>query len=127
MRLDCIYGFLCSAAISLFGCIALSLLTFVCFRFHADTTTVGFLYLIVIVLVSLKGGYVPSLLVSIIAFLCLAFFSIPPIFSFAMDTPADRVASVLFLTTSIVISHLVSKDGGHLRKSKTYDKVEAHE
>ena len=99
-----------STAQCVFGSIASVLLTLVCFRFHTDTMTAGFLYLIVIVLTSHKGGYVPSLLVSILSFLCLDFFFIPPLFRFTIDDRTDIVAWVAFLITALVISRLVSKE-----------------
>ncbi|MCI0660344.1 MAG: DUF4118 domain-containing protein [Acidobacteria bacterium] len=97
------------AAQFLFGSIALALLTFVCFRFQVNPTTVALLYLIVIVLVSLTGGLVPSVLVSLIAYLCLDSFFTEPLFHIAMSEPLDVVAPIAFLTTSLVITRLMAK------------------
>jgi PAS domain S-box-containing protein len=74
-----------------------------------NISTVGFLYLIVIVLLSLSGDYVASVVISVVAALCIAYFFAPPIFSIRVDDPLNIVAIIAFLTTSLVISRLVSE------------------
>jgi PAS domain S-box-containing protein len=113
------YRFWHSAAQCLLGSIALALLTFVCFRFQVNPTTVALLYLIVIVLISLRGGIVPSVLVSIIAYLCLDSFFTKPLFHIAMSEPLDVVAPIAFLTTSLVITRLMS------RVRKSFQEIQA--
>src|ERR1700691_658125 len=94
---------------SFLAIIALAGLTLVCFRLQLNISTVGFLYLIVIVLLSLSGDYVASIVTSVVAALCLAYFFAPPIFSIRVDDPLNIVAIIAFLTTSLVISRLVSE------------------
>jgi PAS domain S-box-containing protein len=89
--------------------IALAGLTFVCFKLQLNISTVGFLYLIVIVLLSLAGDYIASVVTSAVGALCLAYFFAPPIFSIRVDDPLNIVAIIAFLTTSLVISRLVSE------------------
>jgi hypothetical protein len=98
-----------SAPQSFLAIIALAGLTFVCFKLQLNISTAGFLYLIVIVLLSLAGDYVASVVTSVVAALCLAYFFAPPIFSIRVDDPLNIVAIVAFLTTSLVISRLVSE------------------
>jgi PAS domain S-box-containing protein len=98
-----------SAPQSFLAIIALAGLTFACFRLHLNISTVGFLYLIVIVLLSLAGDYVASVVTSAVAAVCLAYFFAPPIFSIRVDDPLNIVAIIAFLTTSLVISRLVSE------------------
>ncbi|MCS6818170.1 MAG: ATP-binding protein [Blastocatellia bacterium] len=93
----------------LFGTMALAGLTFVCFRFQVNPTTVALLYLIVIVLVSLRSSFIPSAFVSIIAYLCLDSFFTAPLFRPAMNQPLDVIAPLAFLSTSFVITRLMSK------------------
>src|SRR5262245_51613188 len=109
MKYNRTYRFWRSAVQCLLGSLALVLLTFVCFRFQVNSTTVALLYLIVIVLVSLTGGLVPSALVAIIAYLCLDSFFTAPLFHPAMREPLDIVAPIAFLTTALVITRLMSK------------------
>jgi PAS domain S-box-containing protein len=94
---------------SFLAIIALAGLTFVCFRLQLNISTVGFLYLIVIVLLSLAGDYIAPVVTSVVAALCLAYFFAPPIFSIRVDDPLNIVAIIAFLTTSLVISRLVSE------------------
>src|SRR6202161_2521649 len=94
---------------SFLAIIALAGLTLVCFRLQLNISTVGFLYLIVIVLLSLSGDYVASIVTSVVAAVCLAYFFAPPIFSIRVDDPLNIVAIIAFLTTSLVISRLVSE------------------
>lgn len=98
-----------SAAQCLLGSAALALLTFLCFRFQANSTTVALLYLIVIVLISLSGSFAPSAFVSIIAYICLDYFFTAPLFHLAMSEPLDLVSPIAFLTTGFVITRLMSK------------------
>lgn len=99
-----------SAALCLFGSAGLALLTFVCFQFQINPTTVALLYLIIIVLVSLKGSLVPSAFVSVIAYLCLDSFFTAPLFHPAMSEPLDAVAPVAYLTTALVITRLIANN-----------------
>jgi PAS domain S-box-containing protein len=98
-----------SAPQSFLAIIALAGLTFVCFRLQLNISTVGFLYLIVIVLLSLAGDYVASVVTSMAAAVCIAYFFAPPIFSIRVDDPLNIVAIIAFLTTSLVVSRLVSE------------------
>jgi len=52
--------------------IALGGLTFVCLRLQLNISTAAFLYLIVIVLLSLAGDYVSSVVTSVIAAVCFS-------------------------------------------------------
>ena len=97
-----------SSAQFLLGSIALALLTFVCFRYHVNSTTVALLYLIVIGLVSLHGNFVPSVIVSLIAYLCLDIFFTEPLFTLGMNQFLDIVAPITYVTSAFVITRLIS-------------------
>jgi len=97
-----------SAQQSFLAIIALAGLTLACFRLQLNISSVGFLYLMVVVLLSLSGDYVASVVISVVAAVCLAYFFAPPIFSIRVDDPLNMVAIIAFLTTSLVISRLVS-------------------
>jgi hypothetical protein len=56
-----------SAAQCFYGIIALALVTIVCFRLKADLATAAFIYLAVIVLLSLIGSYVVSVVFTILS------------------------------------------------------------
>jgi C4-dicarboxylate-specific signal transduction histidine kinase len=108
------YRFWQSAAYCLLGCLALAVLTFVCFRLHANSTTVALLYLIVIVLLSLRVSLVPSAIVAIISYICLDYFFTEPLFTLGMSQTLDFVAPIAYVTTTFVITRLMSR----VRKSK---------
>jgi PAS domain S-box-containing protein len=98
-----------AAALCAVGSIAVALVTFICFRLDVDPMMAAFLYLIVIVLVSLRGSFVPSAVVSIIAICCLDYFITPPLFHLGLSHPLDIAALITFWTTSLVITRLISK------------------
>ena len=89
MKLGGTYRFWRSGAQCLLGSIAVALLTFVCFQLQVRAGIAALLYLIVVVLLSATDAFVPSVLVSIIAVLCLNYFFIPPIFSLRVGNPLD--------------------------------------
>jgi signal transduction histidine kinase len=110
-----------SVTLSVLGTIGLASITFACYRLQFNLATAGFLYLIVIVLLSRAGDLVSSILVSIVAVLCLAYLA-PPAYSLRVDDPLDIVAIIAFLTTSVVIVRLVSK----LRKMAEDARLSVH-
>ena len=105
------YRFWRSAAQCLLGGIAMALVTFVCFRLNVSITTAALLYLIVVVLASLTGSFVLSVVVSIIAILCLDYFFTEPRFNIdvTLRNPLNLVALITFLGTALVITSLMFK------------------
>ena len=97
-----------SATLCVLGTIGLVAITFACYRLHFNIAIAGFLYMIVVVLVSRVGDLVSSIFVSLFAVFCLADLA-PPTHSFRVDDPLDIVAIITFLTASLVIVRLVSK------------------
>lgn len=95
------------------GLLVLAFVTAICFRFQVNSTTVALLYLIVIGLVSLQGNFVPSAIVSLIAYISLDFFFTTPLFTVAMNQALDFVAPITYVTTAFVITRLIS----NVRKS----------
>jgi signal transduction histidine kinase len=91
------------------GSVAIAMLTFVCFRLRLNLAATAFLYLIIIVLLSLQGSFLLSAVFSLIAVGCLSYYFTPPIFSFRIDDPLDAVAIAAFLATSGAITHLVCR------------------
>ena len=105
------YRFWRSAGQCLIGGIAVALVTFVCFRLNVSITTAALLYLIVVVLASLTGSFVLSVVVSIIAILCLDYFFTEPLFHIdaTLHNPLNLVALITFLGTALVITSLMAK------------------
>src|SRR5580692_4519137 len=103
------YSFWRSAGQCLVGSIGVALVTFVCFRLHVRAGIAALLYLAVVVLLSGTDAFVPSVIVSIIAVLCLDYFFIPPLFSLELNNPLDLVALVAFLGTASLITYQMSQ------------------
>jgi PAS domain S-box-containing protein len=98
-----------SATQCLLGSIGVAVVTFICFRLELDVATAGFAYLILVVLLSLIGSFIGSVVLSIVAVACLTFFFAPPLLSLKVEDPRDVVAVAAFLTTSIIITGLAAK------------------
>src|SRR6266851_1041786 len=103
------HSFWHSAVLVLSGGIALALLSYVCFQFHVNPTTVGLLFLIVIVLVSLRATLLPAALVSAIAYFCLDYFFTAPLFALGMNQTLDYVAPIAYLIIAVVITRLMAR------------------
>jgi PAS domain S-box-containing protein len=91
------------------GVIAVAFITLVCFRLHLRLPTPTCLYLLTIILLSLRGDFLPSAVVSFVAVGCLDYYFIPPLFSFTVTGPTDVVALITFLMVSAIITQLVSR------------------
>jgi two-component system, OmpR family, sensor histidine kinase KdpD len=89
--------------------IVVGVTTFACFLFHVNFPTVSFVFLIIVVLQSLTGDFRSSAIVSVVAFLCLNFFFVPPIFSLVVSDPSDTLALIAFLITGLVVTRLTSR------------------
>ena len=90
------------------GSAALAVVTFVSFRLQADSASAALLYLFVIALTSLWTGLAASLIVSIIAIICLDYFFTGSAFNVSIGE-IDVVALIVFSTTAVVITRLMSR------------------
>jgi K+-sensing histidine kinase KdpD len=79
--------------------------TWLSFHFGQGFAFTGFLYLVLVVLAALYGGFWQATVVSVAAAACLNYFFVPPIFSF-VNSPANWVALGAFEFTALVISRL---------------------
>jgi PAS domain S-box-containing protein len=78
-------------------------------RIGSGTISLLYLNLIVIVLVSLRGGFVASGAMTLIAVLCLNLFILPVVPALRAKNPLDIVATVAFLITAWVITGIVAR------------------
>jgi PAS domain S-box-containing protein len=97
------------AVLWLFGCLALAIVTWVCFELDLDPGAVGFAYLIIIVLLSLLDSFISSAIFSVVAVACLDFFFTEPRFSFYVASIGDVITLVAFVLTSFIITGLVRR------------------
>ena len=90
------------------GCLALAGVgagTWISFRFGQGFAFTGFLFLVLVVLSAMYGGFLQATVVSVAAVTCLNYFFVPPLFSF-VNSPANWVALGAFEFTALVISRL---------------------
>ena len=93
--------------------LALSLvaaITFVFFRLiRVNTTTVGFFYLVAILVIATAGGLAEASVSSVVAMLCFNFFFFPPVGTFTIADPQNWVALFAFLATALTASQLSAR------------------
>jgi len=97
------------AILLLCGVVALALATWVCFSLHARPGTTGFVYLMIIVVLSLWDSFISSAIFSLLAVGSLNFFFTVPIYSFRVQYGPDMVLIATFVLTSFVITALVQR------------------
>jgi signal transduction histidine kinase len=91
------------------GAATVGLLTLICVQFHTISSVAALLYMVIVVLVSLRGHFVPAIFVSLVAIGCLDYCFIKPGFRVISTGALDLVALVAYLTTAIVITSLLAK------------------
>lgn len=84
-----------------------------------NSTTVGFLYLVIVLAIATVAGFVESTIASIAAMLCFNFFFLPPVGTFTIQDPRNWVALFAFLATSLTASQLSAR-----AKRRTNEAVE---
>lgn len=89
------------------GLASLALTTWLCFVLKVNASTVGFLYLIIIVLISLFDSFATSAILSVTAVGCLDYFFTQPLFSFTVTSAVDIVMLIAFVLTALAITGLV--------------------
>jgi two-component system sensor histidine kinase KdpD len=72
----------------------------------ANTTTVGFAYLLLVLLIASVWGFLYAAIVSVAATLTFNFFFLPPVGRFTIADPQNWVALFSFLVTSLIASRL---------------------
>lgn len=75
-------------------------------------------YLLGVVVVSLRYGYAPSLTCAIASVLCFDFFFVPPHYTFAVDDPGHLVTFAVMLVVASVISGLTQRVREHAERSR---------
>jgi two-component system, OmpR family, sensor histidine kinase KdpD len=79
------------------------------FRLHFNLSAVGSLYLLLVVFVALRWGFVQATVISVAAVFCMNYLFIPPIFEFQVADPENWIAVVTFETAALLVSGLSSK------------------
>ena len=85
-----------------------------------NATTVGFAYVLVVLVVATLFGFIEALVTSIAATLAFNFFFLPPVGRLTIADPQNWVALVSFLVTSLIASRLSAE-----AKRRTRDALES--
>ncbi len=91
------------------GSIALATVTWACLRLDLGIATTGFIYLTVIVVLSLMDSLISSIVFSLIAVGCLDFFFIPPLFRLDIDYEHNISALIALVVSSVAITGLMRR------------------
>jgi PAS domain S-box-containing protein len=105
--------------IGLAGGIILAGVSWVCFQFGFSIATTAFIYLLVIVMLSLLDSFMASVFVSCVAVGSLNYFFAEPRFTFRVNLTEDAATLSAFLATALVVSGLIGrtrKSAEHLRE-----------
>lgn len=91
---------LCGAFATLSAC------TWLSFRLGLGLPTVGFLYLVIVVVSAIWRGFWTATAVSLAAVTCLNYFFVAPVFTFRVNSFDDWIALWTFEFTALVVSRL---------------------
>jgi two-component system, OmpR family, sensor histidine kinase KdpD len=75
---------------------------------HANATTAGFLYLLVVLAVATWGGWLAGFVAALAAVICFNYFFLPPFGTLTIAEPANWLALITFLGASALASRLVA-------------------
>jgi len=97
---------LAGAALAVAGLPALTALLAV-FRTHQDLSNDLLIYLVLVVAVTVVGGFWPGVAAAIAACLLLNWYFTPPLHTFTIAEPRNLLALVLFVTVAVAVSSVV--------------------
>jgi two-component system sensor histidine kinase KdpD len=107
---------------SLLGCAAVGLLSFFGSAFGIYVQTVDSLFLLLVIVVALYGGFWQATAVSLLSVACLDYFFTPPLFTFDITHSQDYVALGAFIVTALVISRLSAREVRSAREAAIHRK-----
>ena len=76
------------------------------FLLHTNPATVGFTFLVAVLIVSASWGLRHAILLSVAATLAYNFFFLPPVGTFTIADPQNWVVLLTFLVTAVIASQL---------------------
>jgi two-component system sensor histidine kinase KdpD len=91
------------------GLLAVTTLLLKIFQFEQYLYNVALIFIIIVLLIASQYGLWPGLAVSILGFLCLNYFFIPPYYTFYIDSGAGVVAVLGFLIAAIITSQIAAR------------------
>ena len=88
----------------------------------ANAVTVGFAFLILVLLSAIVAGQVVAVITSVIATLCFDYFFLPPPGTFRIADPDNWVALIAFLIVAVTLGRYISAAAESERKRKELEK-----
>src|SRR5213080_3264724 len=79
------------------------------FRQQINSTTVGLVYLLVVLFVAILWRSGPALVASVLAMLCFNFFFLPPFHTFTIADQQNWVALTVFFITAVAVGQLSAR------------------
>lgn len=104
------------------GCAALALLTYGGFALRANSLTIGFLFITVVLALALRFGFWPASFTSVIAVALLDYYFLPPLFSFRITDPQGWVALGVFQLAAVTVSRLSARELRHAKEAAIHRK-----
>jgi two-component system, OmpR family, sensor histidine kinase KdpD len=101
----------------LVGCLALALLTYLGFELGANSLTIGFLFIAVVLVLALRFGFWAASFTSVVAAASLDYFFLLPLFSFRVADPQGWVALAVFQFAALTVSTLSARELKHAREA----------
>ncbi len=87
----------------------MAVLVTVCRFLHTNASTVGFAFLLAVLVVSAAWGLRCAIFLSVIATLAYNFFFLPPVGTFTIADPQNWIALFTFLLTAVIASQLADR------------------
>src|SRR5262249_3018079 len=87
----------------------MALAAWLCFLASLTFATTAFIFLIIIVALSLLDSLISSVVFSVVAVGILNYFFVEPLFTFQINAAEDIVALIAFFVTSFVVTGLVRR------------------
>jgi two-component system, OmpR family, sensor histidine kinase KdpD len=94
-------------------------ITLAAHRISANPTTVGFFYLLLVLVLASTWGFLEAAVTSIAATLAINYYFLPPVGTFTIEDPQNWIALFSFLATSLIASRLSTE-----AKRRALDAVE---
>ena len=93
-------------SVSLWTFLGVSAIGAIAYLLHFNLSAVGSLYLVLVVLISLRWGFAQATIASMMAVVCMNYLFVPPIFELQVADPENWIALVTFETAALVVSGL---------------------
>jgi len=97
------------AARYLYSCVLVAALVALCRFLNANASTVGFAFLLAVLVVSTAWGLRCAIFLSVIATLAYNFFFLPPVGTLTIADPQNWIALFTFLLTAVIASQLAER------------------